>query len=137
MADVFSSRKRSKIMAAIKGRNTRPEKQVRSIIHRMGFRFCLYRKDLPGSPDIVLPKFGKVIFVNGCFWHGHKRCRRGSLPQTNRKFWEKKINCNINRDIRSRRQLKSKGWQCLTIWQCEINNIDKLNNKLSHFLKKE
>src|SRR5256712_6187240 len=98
MADVFDHDKRSRIMAAIKGKNTTPEKIVRSLLHQMGYRFRLHQRTLPGVPDIVLPIHKKVIFVHGCFWHGHSGCKRASLPKTNKSFWRKKILGNKARD---------------------------------------
>jgi DNA mismatch endonuclease, patch repair protein len=98
MSDLFSSNKRSDIMRNIRSTNTKPEIYIRSILHQMGYRFRLHRKDLPGKPDIVLPKYKAVIFVNGCFWHGHKNCKKAKLPQSNRPFWEEKIKSNILRD---------------------------------------
>ena len=134
MADVFSKEKRSRIMSRIKGRDTKPEILVRSLIHRMGFRFRIQRRDLPGNPDIVLPRRGKVIFVNGCFWHGHKRCKRSKRPTTNEAFWNKKLDGNIERDKRFRRELRRLGWTILVIWECETQNQDKLMSKLERFL---
>lgn len=122
-------------MAAIKGANTRPEKVVRVLVHRMGFRFGLHRKDLPGSPDIVFPRLRKVIFVHGCFWHGHKSCKRAKLPKTNRKFWAEKIGANKRRDIVARNKLRGLGWGALTLWQCQITQCSpKLATLIAKFL---
>ena len=96
MPDVFSKSKRSEIMSHIGQKDTQPEIVVRKMLHRMGYRFRLHRKDLPGKPDIVLPKYRKVIFVHGCFWHGHEGCPRAALPETNREFWEQKVEKNKN-----------------------------------------
>jgi DNA mismatch endonuclease, patch repair protein len=134
MTDLFSKEKRSWIMSRVKGRDTKPEILVRSIIHRMGFRFCLHRRDLPGNPDIVLPRYGKVIFVHGCFWHGHKRCPRSGRPSTHREFWDKKLNNNIERDKRFRRELKRMGWNVLVVWECETRRPEGLLEKLERFL---
>ncbi len=134
MTDVFSQEKRSWIMSRVKGRDTRPEILVRSFIFRMGFRFCLHRRDLPGTPDIVLPRHGKVIFVHGCFWHGHKRCPRSKRPTTNENFWNKKLDGNIKRDKRYRRELRQTGWKVLIVWECETKNPEKLLRKLERFL---
>jgi DNA mismatch endonuclease, patch repair protein len=109
-------------MGRIKNKNTQPEVKIRSIIHRMGFRFRLNRLDLPGKPDIVLPKYHKVIFVNGCFWHGHLNCPRGKRPTTNIDFWSKKLDANILRDTKNVDLLKKLGWDVLVLWQCELNN---------------
>jgi len=135
MVDVFTKEKRSEVMACVKGRDTKPEKVVRSLVHRMGFRFSLYRKDLPGKPDIVLPRYEKVIFVHGCFWHGHANCRKATIPATNTEFWTEKIAKNKIRDTKSKRQLRRLGWQVLVVWECEIARTEKLMRKLNRFLE--
>lgn len=122
-------------MSRVKGVNTKPEKAVRSIIHRMGFRFRLHRRDLPGKPDIVLPRHRKVVFVHGCFWHGHKACRRSSRPETNKEFWDEKLSRNIERDRRKIRELKKMGWDVLLIWQCELKKAGLVESKLARFLR--
>lgn len=134
MADVFSKKKRSLIMARVKGRDTKPELHVRSLVHRMGYRFRLHRRDLPGNPDIVLARHGKVIFVHGCFWHGHKRCPRSKRPTTNSRFWNRKLDGNIERDQRFRRKLRRLGWKVLVVWECETRQPEKLRAKLGRFL---
>jgi len=134
MTDVFSTQKRSWIMSRVKGRNTKPEILVRSFLHRMGCRFRIHRRDLPGNPDIVLPRHGKVIFVHGCFWHGHKCCPRSKRPTTNKSFWNEKLDGNIKRDERFRRTLRRMGWKVLVIWQCETRDPDRLLHKLERFL---
>jgi len=137
MTDVFTTEKRSWIMSRVKGRDSKPEILVRSIVHRMGFRFRVHRRDLPGNPDILLPRHGKVIFVHGCFWHGHKRCPRSKRPTTNMSFWNSKLDRNIERDKLSRRKLRSMGWKVLVVWQCETLTPDKLLVKLERFLHDE
>lgn len=118
MVDVHSPAQRSYNMSRIRGKDTRPEMIVRSLVHQMGFRFRLHRKDLPGKPDLVLPRHERVIFVHGCFWHMH-RCRYGRVtPKTNAEFWQAKREGNVARDRRNRRKLKAAGWQVLTIWEC-------------------
>lgn len=134
MGDVFSAEKRSWIMSRVKARDTEPELIVRSMIHRMGFRFRINREDLPGKPDIVLPRHRKVIFIHGCFWHGHPGCSRSKRPLTNREFWDKKIDGNIERDKRAQRELLSMGWRVLTVWQCQTRDRDKLLSELEEFL---
>jgi DNA mismatch endonuclease (patch repair protein) len=134
MSDVFSKEKRSWIMSRVKGRDTKPEILVRSFIHRMGFRFRIHGRDLPGNPDIVLPRYGKVIFVHGCFWHGHKRCPRSKRPTTHKGFWNKKLDQNIERDKRFRRMLRQRGWRVLVVWECETRKQEKLLRKLEGFL---
>ena len=135
MADVFSKQDRSRIMGAVKGKNTRPELMVRSLLHRMGYRFRLHRKDLPGKPDIVLPKYRTVIFVHGCFWHRHKGCKYASMPATNTEFWTAKFEANTKRDKSNVKALKKTGWKVLIVWQCELKAEDKLARKLRSKLK--
>jgi len=121
-------------MSRVKGRDTKPEILVRSVVHRMGYRFRVHRKDLPGNPDIVLPKHGKVIFVHGCFWHGHKRCQRSKRPASNKRFWNRKLDGNIKRDKRFQRKLRRMGWKVLVVWQCETKDPERLLGKLERFL---
>lgn len=134
--DVFTKEKRSQIMSRISGKNTKPEIAVRSLLHRLGYRFRLHRKDLPGKPDIILPKHKKVIFVHGCFWHGHKDCSRSKRPSTNESFWRKKLDRNIKRDKENIDSLKQLGWQVLIIWTCEVKDGNKLKDKILSFLER-
>lgn len=122
-------------MSRVSGKNTKPELLVRSLLHKMGFRFRLHRKDLPGKPDIVLPKFKKVIFIHGCFWHGHIDCRRSKRPTTNEVFWKEKLDRNKERDKISLKNLSDLGWGVLVIWVCEINDTQQLKYKLLTFLE--
>jgi DNA mismatch endonuclease, patch repair protein len=133
--DTFNEVKRSWIMSRVKNKDTKPEIIVRSIIHRLGYRFRKNNLNLPGRPDIVLARHRKVIFVHGCFWHGHKNCKRASRPTTNEIFWSIKLDKNIARDKRNNKALKSLGWKTLTIWECQIKETDKLLSKLENFLK--
>ncbi|HET54679.1 MAG TPA: DNA mismatch endonuclease Vsr [Ignavibacteria bacterium] len=133
--DIFSKRKRSEIMSHVSGSNTKPELIVRSTLHKMGYRFSLYRNDLPGKPDIILPKYKKIIFIHGCFWHGHKNCPRAKRPSTNSKFWEKKLDENITRDEQILKKLEKLGWGVLIIWTCEIKRIEALQKKLVNFIE--
>jgi len=123
-------------MRKIGPKHSTQEMYVRKMIFSMGYRFRLHRKDLPGKPDIVFPKYRKVIFVHGCFWHGHKNCKRATLPVTNRTFWKKKISKNIVRDKQNYVQLKKVGWKYLIIWQCEIKKEKELSltKKIDIFL---
>ena len=121
---------RSKNMSAIKSKNTKPEIEVRKLLHSMGFRFRLHRKDLPGSPDIFLPKFKTVIFVHGCFWHRHENCKYSSTPKTRVQFWEKKFNSNILRDLENQKKIKDIGLRSIIVWECELNNKKELEKKL-------
>jgi DNA mismatch endonuclease (patch repair protein) len=132
-ADVFPAEKRSWIMGRVKGRNTAPERLVRSILHRMGYRFRLHRADLPGKPDIVLPRHRVAVFVHGCFWHVHT-CKRSSVPATNSKFWAEKLARNAERDRRNLEQLSNRGWRPLVVWQCETRSAEQLQDKLRTFL---
>ena len=118
------SEQRSRNMSAIKSKNTKPEVAVRKVPHLMGYRFRLHGKDLPGSPDIVLPKYKTVIFVHGCFWHRHENCKYASTPKTRQEFWEAKFRENINRDKLNQENLSSKGWKIIVVWECEINDKD-------------
>ena len=119
MADVVDKATRSRMMAGIKGKDTKPEMLIRSELHRRGFRFRKNVKDLPGKPDIVLPKYKAVIMVNGCFWHGHK-CRFFKWPSTREEFWKNKIQENIRRDERNISDLNSAGWRVFLVWECEM-----------------
>ena len=134
MTDFVSKEKRSWLMSRVKGRDTKPEIRVRSLIHRMGFRFRIHRRDLPGNPDIVLPRHGKVVFVDGCFWHGHKGCSRSKRPTTNTRFWNHKLDANIERGNRFHRTLRRMGWRVLVVWECETRRPEVLLRKLERFL---
>jgi DNA mismatch endonuclease (patch repair protein) len=130
MADVFSKEKRSWLMSKVRGVDTTPEKTVRSFLHQRGFRFRLHVSKLPGKPDIVLARHNTVIFVHGCFWHGHPACRKATLPQTRPEFWENKIKGNIRRDRKWYRMLKSMGWNVLTLWECQVRKPSMLERRL-------
>lgn len=134
MPDVLTSEQRSRNMRAIKGTNTGPELIVRSVLHAMGYRFRLHRRDLPGSPDIVLPRLNTVIFVHGCFWHMHP-CRRGRVqPATNAKFWSDKRAGNRARDQRKARALRRAGWRVVTVWECQTRDREALEARLRRLL---
>lgn len=136
MADVFPPAKRSWIMSRVKGENTKPEILVRSLVHAMGFRFRLHRKDLPGKPDLVLPRHKKVIFVHGCFWHQHSACPNSARPTSNIAYWNRKLDRTVERDKHNIASLKSAGWQVLVVWECQIKNTEKLIGALGEFLIK-
>lgn len=125
---------RSKAMSSVRGKNTRPELLVRRLLHKLGFRFRLHRRDLPGSPDIVLPKHRSCIFVHGCFWHQHPGCKRSSIPATNTEFWLGKLNSNVERDKRVALSLQALGWRTLVVWECETKNPTRLSDVLLQFL---
>jgi len=134
MADRISEEHRSWNMSRIKGSNTKPERIVRSILHQMGYRFRLNKKDLPGKPDIVLSKYKTVIFVHGCFWHRHEGCKYAYTPKSRVDFWEKKFAENIKRDKRIKSVLQEMGWKVLIIWECQTKNENKLYDQLKSFL---
>jgi DNA mismatch endonuclease (patch repair protein) len=120
MADVHSPEARSYNMSMIKGKNTKPEIIVRKFLHSKGFRFRLHKKDLPGKPDVVLPKYRTVIFIHGCFWHGHKNCKYFVVPKTRTKWWVNKIEGNRLTDKRNNAQLRKAGWKIITLWECQL-----------------
>lgn len=134
MTDVHDKKTRSYNMSQIKGTNTLPELLVRKYLFSQGFRFRLYDKKLPGKPDIVLPKYKSVIFVHGCFWHGHQDCKKFVIPKTRTDWWLKKINRTKQNDSANELKLNSKGWKVITIFECEINKKDyaiRLNNVIA------
>jgi DNA mismatch endonuclease, patch repair protein len=120
MVDSISVDRRSWNMSRIKGRDTKPEKALRSLLHRAGFRFRLQVKELPGRPDIVLPRYRTAIFVHGCFWHRHEGCRNATTPTTRTEFWQSKFDSNVERDHRNVQALKQAGWRVETVWECEL-----------------
>lgn len=134
--DKIDSLQRSKNMAAIRSKDTRPELAVRQLLYRMGFRYRLHDKKLPGTPDIVLRKYGTCVFVHGCFWHHHKNCSRAFLPKSNRNYWLPKIVRNATRDKESNTRLRKMGWKVITVWECQTINRNKLAERLSVALKK-
>lgn len=134
MADVYSKAKRSKIMASIRGKHTSPEICLARLLKELGFKFERHRKDLPGSPDAVLPRKKIVLFVNGCFWHGHRNCLRATLPSTNKIFWKAKIEKNKRRDENQRRKLRKMGWSALTFWTCKSLTLEILKSRLKQVL---
>lgn len=135
MADVLTPEQRSACMAAVRSRNTTPEMVVRRLVHRMGYRYALHKKALPGCPDLAFVSRRKAIFVHGCFWHGHN-CRRGArVPVGNRDYWTAKIARNKKRDRLSRRALEAVGWRALVIWECQLRAGDRVAIRLTRFLK--
>lgn len=118
--DTLSPAERSEVMRRVRSKDTKPEVFVRSVLHRMGYRFRLHRKDLPGNPDIVLPKHRTAVFIHGCFWHQHPGCRKATVPQNNRDYWERKLSRNVERDALSVRALEEAGWRVVILWECEI-----------------
>lgn len=134
MTDRISKEHRSWNMSRIRGKDTKPEIIVRSLLHKIGYRFRLHRKDLPGKPDIVLPKYKTVIFVHGCFWHRHRGCRFAYTPKSRKKFWKKKFEQNIERDKQVKKELRKAGWNVLIVWECEIRDPTSLTERLTETL---
>lgn len=135
MADVHSKETRSYNMSRIRSKDTKPEMLVRKFLHKNGFRYRLHVKDLPGKPDIVLPKYKTVIFVHGCFWHGHEGCRYYVVPKTRTEWWVDKITKNKNNDSQAEDILVSKGWHIVTIWECDIKPKEKSTHWSDNLLK--
>lgn len=135
--DVLDHDQRHRNMAAIKSKNTKPELIVRHYLWGCGFRYSLHNPKLPGHPDLVLRKYRTCIFINGCFWHGHKGCKYFKLPETNKDFWEKKIERNVVRDQEEQQQLAKMGWYCITVWECELkkDNREKTLESVVHALR--
>ena len=127
MTDIVDTSTRSRMMAAIGPRNTAPEMVVRRYLHAAGLRFRLHARELPGTPDLVLPKYRVAIFVNGCFWHRHSGCRFATTPSTRTDFWGKKFARNVERDLEKNRALKDRGWRVLTFWECQARDADALD----------
>lgn len=124
--DKLSPAHRSRVMASVRGKDTTPELRARKMLHALGFRYRLHRKDLPGKPDIVLPKYRVCIFVHGCFWHQHPGCKRSSRPSSNEEFWSGKLDKNIERDEENRQALQKLGWKVAVIWECETKDPERL-----------
>lgn len=134
MPDMFSPDQRSALMARIGPKDSRAELTIRQLLHRRGYRFRLHRRDLPGSPDIVLPRRRKAIFLHGCFWHRHPGCRRASDPKSRREYWLPKFERTVARDARNVIELESLGWDVLIVWECETRDMAKLERRLIDFL---
>jgi DNA mismatch endonuclease (patch repair protein) len=134
MTDIFTAERRSWLMSRVRGKDTTPEKAVRSFLHRLGFRFRLHDASLPGKPDIVLPRYRTVIFVNGCFWHGHRGCGRAKLPSTRPEFWSNKISMNMKRDQSALRNIRQVGWKVIVVWECQTHTAAALERNLRRLL---
>ena len=133
--DIWSKEKRSEVMSKIRSKNTKPELLVRSLLFKVGYRFRIHRKDLPGRPDVVFVKYRTAVFINGCFWHYHKKCRDGRIPKSNVLFWQKKLERNVLNDRRNINLLRALGWKVLVIWECEIKkNPTNVLKKIVKFL---
>src|SRR5262249_41358425 len=132
--DRITPSERSRVMACVRARDTRPERRVRSLLHRLGYRFRLHRQGLPGRPDLVLPKYRAVVFIHGCFWHGHT-CPKGvTKPASNRAFWDKKLRDNKARDARNRGELEALGWKVIVVWECAAADETALARVLTRAL---
>jgi DNA mismatch endonuclease, patch repair protein len=134
MADTLTRKQRSERMSRVKNKDSKAEKLVRSLVHRLGFRFRLHNSKLPGKPDIVLPRHRKIIFIHGCYWHQHGVCRPLAIPQNNPDFWRKKFEGNVERDKHKLQELEALGWTVLVVWECETKNTQALETKLRAFL---
>lgn len=128
--DIFTKAKRSEVMSRIRGRDTGPERTVRSLLHAMGYRFRVHVTGLPGTPDIVLPRYRTVVLVHGCFWHRHRGCRFAYSPKTHEAFWLAKFEATVRNDAEVEARLCAKGWRVLTIWECDLRNLDQLSLRL-------
>lgn len=139
MVDTLTAAERSELMARVRSKNTRPELTVRRLVHRMGYRYRLHRKDLPGCPDLVFPSLRKVVFVHGCFWHQHPNpeCTLARMPKSRPEFWRPKLEGNRQRDSRQQEQLLDLGWRFLVVWECETRDMPRLAAKLSLFLTED
>lgn len=133
--DRLSKKRRSEIMSRIRGKNTSPEMTVRSLVHRLGYRYRLHYKKLLGKPDLAFPGRKKVIFIHGCFWHSHENCPKGKLPKSNLGYWQPKIEKNKNRDLEITNSINLQGWKVLIIWQCELKRIEQVQDKIVRFLE--
>lgn len=134
--DVFSAEKRSEVMRAVKGANTKPELKLRKALFARGFRYRLHVRDLPGKPDLVFPRYRSVIFINGCFWHGHDCARGARVPKSNRDYWLAKVARNKARDEDIVKALAALGWRAYIVWECSLQNVDDAADKAARWLKR-
>jgi DNA mismatch endonuclease (patch repair protein) len=137
MTDIMDVLKRSDLMSRVKSSDTEPELRVRRLLHALGYRFRLHPSNLPGKPDIVLPRYRTAIFVHGCFWHSHRGCAAAKRPQSNMDFWNGKLDANMARDKRKAQQLRARGWRVVVVWECEVSARKKLPPKLTSLLTGE
>jgi len=134
MADTMSKAERSRRMAMVRGKNMKPEVAVRKLVHGLGYRYRLHKKDLPGTPDMVFKSKKKVIFVHGCFWHRHDNCKLARLPKSRLDFWKTKLEGNKKRDEENQKRLNEMGWEYLVIWECEVKDKQNMRDKIQSFL---
>lgn len=132
--DTLTPQQRSERMSRVKGKDTRPEMVVRRLVHALGFRYRLHVGTLPGKPDLVFPRLKRIIFVHGCFWHRHGRCPFTRLPKSRLDFWMKKLEDNHRRDSRNQRKLRKEGWRVLVVWECQLNDGEKLKERILSFM---
>lgn len=132
--DTLTREERSERMSRVRGKDSNPEMALRRLVHGMGFRYRLHRKDLPGKPDMVFPCRDAVIFMHGCFWHRHPRCRLARLPKSRITFWSEKLEANRLRDQRNQRKLRAMGWRVLVVWECQLSDPDKVSQRVRGFL---
>lgn len=137
MTDTLTPKERSERMSRIRSKDTKPEITVRRLVHGMGYRYRLHRRDLPGIPDLVFPRLKKVIFIHGCFWHRHSdpRCKLARLPKSRLDFWKPKLEANRQRDLENIHKLSRLGWEVLVVWECEISDKEQLENEIRPFLE--
>ena len=133
--DALTPAERSERMGRVRSKDTKPELLVRRLVHRMGFRYRLHRRDLPGNPDLVFPKRGKIIFVHGCFWHRHGTCKYTRWPKSRLEFWKPKLEANRRRDVANQRVLRRLGWKLLIVWECQLDSVEVLRSRLRAFLE--
>lgn len=137
LADTLSPKERSERMSRIRGKGSKPEMRLRRLVHSLGFRYRLHVKELPGKPDLVFPARRAVIFMHGCFWHRHERCRLARLPKSKLDFWITKLEANRQRDLIHQRQLSDLGWRVLVVWECELNDTEHVSRIVKKFLLKQ
>lgn len=133
--DVFTKEKRSEIMSRVRNKNTKPEELVRKYLFSKGFRYRKNDKRYPGKPDIVLPKYNAIIFVNGCFWHQHSGCKAATIPETNSDYWKKKLLKNVERDKQHMDTLRNLGWNVIVVWECELSSKEKRGQRLNALIE--
>lgn len=135
--DTLSKAERSELMSRVRAKDSVPELALRRLVHGMGFRYRLHGRDLPGNPDLVFPARNAVIFMHGCFWHRHANCRRARMPKTRIAFWTEKLEGNRRRDRRNHRKLRVMGWRVLVVWECQLNDPEKVSILVCNFLNNE